>query len=203
MEIQPDLFGGGAVRTRLRSALPLHRYYFTLLPPPAVAQDMEYLALQLSRRYGARNPVRASRAHVSLTGVGQGDDLPPDRLDAALDAGDAIQRPRFDVCFDRVVTFGRADHGGRGRQRATVLTCSTGTREIEALYADLRRELIRKGVKNPPNTTPHLTLWYATGAVSELVLPRPFRWSVRQFWLVRTTLGEARPECLGEWRLGR
>lgn len=204
MDMQLDLFGGGAPKlVRAGRAFPTHRWYFTLLPPPVVAQDMEYFALRTSRRYGARRPVRAGRIHASLNGLAEGEDNSFDDLDAALEVGDAISRPRFDVCFDRLVTWGRPAKGGNS-QLPTVLTCSTGQREIQALHADLRRELLRRGLKGGPQApTPHVTLWYDTGRISELVLTRPFRWSVRQFWLVRTTLGEARPECLGEWRLGR
>ncbi|UXN73228.1 2'-5' RNA ligase family protein [Devosia sp. A8/3-2] len=204
MDMQLDLFGGGAPKlVRAGRAFPTHRWYFTLLPPPVIARDMEYFALRMSRRYGARRPVRAGRIHASLNGSAEGEDNSFDDLDAALEVGDAISRPRFDVCFDRLVTRGRPAKGGNS-QLPTVLTCSTGQREIRALHADLRRELLRRGLKGgPPAPTPHVTLWYDTGRISELVLTRPFRWSVRQFWLVRTTLGEARPECLGEWRLGR
>lgn len=203
MDMQLDLFGGSAPElTRARPRFPTHRWYFTLLPPPAVAQDMEYFALRMSRRYGARRPVRAARLHVSLNGLGVGEAVPLDDLDAALEIGDAIRHPRFDVCFDRLVTWGR--QAKDKRQYPTVLTCSSGRREIQELHASLRRALARHGrAGGPSSIVPHVTLWYDPVRVSELVLPRPFRWSVRQFWLVRTTLGEPRPECLGEWRLGR
>lgn len=185
-------------------SFPTHRWYFTLLPPPALAQDMEYFALRMSRRHGARRPVRAGRIHASLNGLGEGEEGSFDDLDTALEIGDAIRHPRFDVSFDRLITWGRQTGRGDRRQRPTVLTCTTGQREFAALHASLRREILRHGLKaGAPSTVPHVTLWYGTGSVSELLLTRPFRWSVRQFWLVRTTLGEPRPECLGEWQLGR
>ena len=205
MDMQLDLFGGGApMLTRAGRTLPTHRWYFTLLPPPALAQDMEYFALRMSRRHGVRRPVRAGRIHASLNGLGEGEDASFDDLDAALEIGDAIRHPRFDISFDRLTTWGRPAGRTDRRQRPTVLTCSTGQREFAALHASLRREMLRHGLKGgPASTVPHVTLWYDPASIPELLLARPFRWSVRQFWLVRTTLGEPRPECLGEWQLGR
>lgn len=205
MDMQLDLFGGGAPKlVGTGRSFPTHRWYFTLLPPPVIAQDMEYFALRMSRRYGARRPVRAGRIHTSLHGIGEGDEISAEDLDAALEVGEAIRRPAFDVTFDRLMTLDGGGKGRKGRQFPTVLSCSTGQREIQALHENLRREMLRRGLEGGPSSIlPHVTLWYDTGSVPEQPLSRPFRWRVRQFFLVRTTLGEARPECLGEWRLGR
>ena len=206
MDMQLDLFGGGSALAPRSGGRAEHRYYFSLVPPPLHAQNIERGAQLLARRYGARNPVRADRLHVSLNGIRRGTELDQERLDDALEVGMSVRRPGFDIVFDTVQTFAGAalsKTGGRS-QVPTVLTCSNGAREAIALYGDIRREMQRRGMNlGPPAFTPHLTLWYGPERVPDLPLKRPFRWPVRQFWLVHTVAGQKRPEYIEEWPLGR
>lgn len=207
---QLDFFGGGADRGLKATDSPrdayMHRWYFTLVPPPAVAQDIERGAQLLARRHGARYPTRAERLHVSLNGVWRNkDEIEPALIEDALEVGEAIRRPGFDIAFDMVQTFSgdsRSKTGGRSIV-PTVLTCSNGAREAQALHADIRREMQRLGMPvGPPAFVPHLTIWYGPERVPDFLLKRPFRWPVRKFWLVRTTRAQKRPDYIGEWALG-
>ncbi|WP_332691643.1 2'-5' RNA ligase family protein [Devosia sp.] len=210
MDGQLDFFGGGSDRG-LKGAGPAredyrHRWYFTIVPPPALAQDIERGAALLARRFGARYPIRADRQHVSLNGVWRSkDEIEPALVDEALEVGDAIRRPGFDIAFDKLQTFAgnsRSKTGGRSIV-PTVLTCSNGDREVVALHADIRREMQRLGMAvGPRSFVPHLTIWYGPERVPDLQLKRPFRWAVRQFWLVHTIKGQKRPDYIGEWSLG-
>lgn len=202
MEMQFELFGG-APGVAEAKALE-HRYYFTLLPPPALAQEIERGARLLGRRHGVRNVVRAERQHVSLHMVQYGREIGGDLLDEALEVGEAVRRPGFEVVFDQVQTFGgrRPKTGGRARY-PTVLSCSNGARDLLALYRDIRGEMQRRGLRVGSRTiTPHLTIWYGPERVPHLTLRRPYRWPVRAFWLVHTVPGIRRPDYLAEWRLG-
>ena len=209
MDGQLDFFGGESTTTLRAGNTPrdhVHRWYFSLLPPPATAQDIEYGAQLLARRYGARNPARADRLHVSLNGVwNDREGIEAALVDDALEVGEAVKRPGFDIAFDTVMTFSvdsRSKTGGRSIV-PTVLTCSNGAREVLALYADIRREMQRLGMGvGPRSFVPHLTIWYGPERVPELLLKRPFRWPVRKFWLVHTTRGQRQPEYVGEWSLG-
>jgi RNA 2',3'-cyclic 3'-phosphodiesterase len=209
MDQQLDFFGGvsaKALKPEASAREYAHRWYFTLVPPPAVAQDLERGAQLLARRYGARYPVRADRLHVSLNGVWRSrDEIEPALIEDALEAGDAIRRPGFDIAFDTVQTFSgdsRSKTGGRSVV-PTVLTCSNGAREVLALYADLRREMQRLGMAvGSRSFVPHLTIWYGPERVPDFLLKRPFRWPVRKFWLVHTTKGRKQPDYVGEWTLG-
>lgn len=209
MDGQLDFFGGvstKALKPEASSRDYAHRWYFTLVPPPAVAQDIERGAQLLARRFGARYPVRADRLHVSLNGVWRSkDEIKPALIDDALVAGDAVRRPGFDIAFDTVQTFAgdsRSKTGGRSIV-PTVLTCSNGAREAMALYTDLRREMERLGMAvGPRSFVPHLTIWYGPERVPDFLLKRPFRWPVRKFWLVHTTKGRTLPDYVGEWTLG-
>jgi len=209
MDGQLDFFGGGSAQA-LKSQAPsrdfAHRWYFTLVPPPAVAQELERGAQLLARRYGARYPTRAERLHVSLNGVWRSrDEIEPALVEDALEAGNAIRRPGFDIAFDRVQTFAggsRSKTGGRSIV-PTVLTCSNGAREVLTLYADLRREMQRLGMAvGPKSFVPHLTIWHGPERVTDFMLKRPFRWPVRKFWLVHTTKAQKKPDYVGEWSLG-
>lgn len=202
MEMQFELFGG-APAVEGAKALE-HRYYFTLLPPPALAQDIERGAELLGRRFGISNVVRAERQHVSLHMVQRGREIGGDLLDEALEVGEAVRRPGFDIVFDTVQTFAgqRPKTGGRA-QYPTVLGCSNGARDLLALYGDIRREMQRRGLRVGPRAImPHLTIWYGPERVPERVLRRPYRWPVRAFWLVHTVPGARRPDYLAEWTLG-
>ncbi|WP_375451631.1 2'-5' RNA ligase family protein [uncultured Devosia sp.] len=211
MDGQLDFFSGGGSDRRLRAPdaprdANTFRYYFSILPPPALAQDIERGAALLARRHGARNLIRADRLHVSLNGVWRStDEIESVLLDDALEVGNAVRRPGFDIAFDTLLTFAgqsRSQTGGRSIV-PTVLTCSNGAREVVALYADIRREMQRLGMPvGAKSTVPHLTIWYGPQRVPERLLKRPFRWPVRKFWLVRTAAGQKRPDTMGEWSLG-
>lgn len=200
MEMQFELFGGEpAAATALE-----HRYYFTLLPPPALAQDIEWGAKRLGRRLGARNVVRAERQHVSLHAVQRGAEISDDLLSDALEVGEAVRRPGFDIVFDTVMTFsGRRPKTGGRAQYPTVLGCSNGARDLLGLYGDIRTQMQRRGLRvGPRDFAPHLTIWYGPERVTERRLRRPYRWAVRSFWLVHTVPGISRPDYLAEWALG-
>ena len=202
MDMQFDLFGGSP---DVESARPIeHRYYFTLVPPPALAQDIERDARLLARRHGARSPVRAERLHVSLHIVQRGREIGADLLEEAIEVGEVIRRPAFDLAFDQVQTFAgeRPKSGGRA-QYPTVLTCSNGARDLLALYGDIRQQMQRLGLRvGPRMMVPHLTIWYGPERVPERQLRRAYQWPVRAFWLVHTMPGMRRPEYLAEWALG-
>lgn len=208
MDMQLELFGKALAAESGQSSRGNEKYraYFTILPPPASAQDLERGAQLLARRSGARNPIRADRLHVSLNTVWRANDEPQQALlDEACEAGDAVRRPGFDIAFDKVQTWSgdsRSKTGGRSIA-PTVLTCSNGAREVLALYADIRRELQRLGLPGGPKSfAPHLTVWYDHVRVPDLLLRRAFHWPVRKFWLVQTIRGQVRPDYIGEWELG-
>jgi 2'-5' RNA ligase len=210
MDMQLDFFGTkdalGRRLSKPRGPVESHRLYFTVVPPPAVAQDTAHKAELLARRFGVRHTTPATRLHVSLNTVWRADEQPqPALIEEALEVGDAVRRPRFDIAFNTLQTWSgdsRSRTGGRSIV-PTVLACSGGAREAQALFADIRREMHRLGLAGSERTTtPHMTLWYSHIRAPELVLDRPCRWHVDKFWLVQTVRGQSRPEYLGEWSLG-
>ena len=209
MDGQLDFFGGVSSKLLKPDAASrdyAHRWYFTLVPPPAVAQDIERAGELLARRFGARYPARAHRLHVSLNGVWKSNnEIEPALIEDAIEAGNAVRRPGFDIAFDTVQTLAgdsRSRTGGRSIV-PTVLTCSNGAREVQELYADLRREMQRLGMPVGPKLfEPHLTIWYGPERVADMLLRRPFRWPVRKFWLAHTVKGRKLPDYVREWSLG-
>lgn len=210
MDAQLDFFGSRLIR----EADPRgdgrgdekFRTYFTLVPPPATAQDTAHRAELIARRFGVRYTTAAGRLHVSLNTIWRAnDEVQPALIEDALDAGGAVRRPAFDLAFDRVQTWAgrsRSKTGGRSIV-PTVLVCSHGVREAQELFADIRREMHRRGMPGSDKSImPHLTLWWSHIRVPELVLDRPCRWRVDRFWLVQTVRGQRQPDYVGEWTLG-
>lgn len=210
MDMQMDLFGGSTTVQGLATADPPrcgeYRYYFTLVPPPSQAQDIERGAMLLARRFGARYPIRADRQHVSLNGIWRDHhDVANELLDEAIEIGAGIRRPGFDIVFDTVQTWAGSSPSKTGGRTIvpTVLACSNGARDAQTLHADIRRDMQRAGMAvGPARLSPHLTIWYGPQRVPDIVLKRPFRWAVRKFWLVHTAPGMKRPDYIGEWPLG-
>ena len=204
MDMQLELFPRSR-REKVAERRFEHRYYFAILPPPDIAQQVERWARELARQHRARDTIRAERLHVSLHGVLRGGMAERDLLDEAIEVGDAIRRPSFELSFDTLGTFGRAAGKVGGHpQRPTVLSNAQPSRDAAALFADIRREMQRRGLHVEPNSyAPHMTVWYGPELVAGQThaLHRPFRWPVRRFWLIHTTPGARRPECLGEWAL--
>ncbi|MEO5805088.1 2'-5' RNA ligase family protein [Devosia sp.] len=200
MDMQLDFFGRPSVRDSNSAVDAEHRYYFTLLPPPALAQDIERGARILARRHNSRQPTRADRLHVSLNGVHMGEPMDTGDIEDAMAVGAAIRRPSFDLAFDRVQTFGRA----RGAaQFPVVLSSSQPDRELDRLYGDIFRAMQSHGMRvGPRSIEPHMTIFYASERVPDIVMRRPFRWRVSHFWLLHTVRGHRNPEILGEWALG-
>src|SRR3982751_3576516 len=98
---QLELFGQRQVRGGNSGIGPEHRYYFTLLPPPALAQDIEAYAGGLVHRHRNWRPTSAGRLHVSLNGVHRGGPMDADDINDALAVGASIRRSGFDLAFDR------------------------------------------------------------------------------------------------------
>lgn len=171
----------------------LHRFYFGLRPPTELASAMRGTALSLSARRQRITP--ASNFHISMLGVGQFQAVPQDILSLALTAGSDVRGTCFELVLDRVQAFRSAG------QRPIVLRCAEGAADIQALRAAIAMAMQRQGLPiSLRPIVPHLTLWYDEIAVPERVLARPFRWLVRDFYLIHST--DAEPHQLpGCWSL--
>lgn len=200
MDIDRDMFG---------NALPSHpraashfRSFYSILPPPKLAQELENRAERWARPRGVRRVTAADRLHISLNRLPDGELTAPELLDDAIEVGAAMRRSAFDLCFDTMEAWnGPKDVNGR-RQYTIVLRCSSPPRGAEDLYRDLRKEMIRHGLPvGPLKFEPHITVWYQQGWLESRRLAQPIRFRADRFWLVHSITGARRLEHLASWPL--
>lgn len=176
-----------------------HRYFFALQPPPDATDDIVRLTERLRRRRrGLGPPMRCGRHHVSLMSLGT-DDTPLEAWSRrAIEAMAAVRRPAFRVAFNRIAAFG----GGAG-QKALVLRGDEGVVGVDLLRADIHAALSTAGLARSRARAfeAHLTLVRGPDDTPETFIP-PIGWTVREFVLIHSYIGEARYEIAARFPLG-
>lgn len=168
--------------------------FFCLFPDPDTADRLASYAAQVCIRYRlSARPLAPERLHVSLLGFGPFPGLPPALVASVVEAAAAIVARPFEVTFDRAMSFLRAP-------RPLVL-CGAGVGELMAFRGLLGGAIEKRGLGRPrPGYMPHITLLYDTCGIEEHAI-EPIRWTVREFVLVHSLLGQGRHIPLGRWRL--
>jgi 2'-5' RNA ligase len=101
------------------------------------------------------------------------------------------------VTFDCALSF-----AGRARNRPFVLCSKTGAASVEAFQRKLGAELTMCGLGRFARPyTPHMTLLYDSADVTEHAID-PVGWTVSEFKLVHSLLGQTRHITLGKWSFG-
>ncbi|RYE53239.1 MAG: hypothetical protein EOP20_13700 [Hyphomicrobiales bacterium] len=200
MDIDRDMFG--VVEAARPRAAAHYRSFYSILPPPKLAQELEHRAERSARLRGVRRVTTADRLHLSLNRLPDGELTAPELLDDAIEVGAAMRRSAFDLCFDIMESWnGPKDENGR-RQSAIVLKCSAPPRGAEDLYRDLRKEMTRYGLPvGPLKFEPHITLWYQHGRLESKRLSQPIRFRADRFWLIHSISGARRLEHIASWPL--
>lgn len=168
-----------------------HRLFFALWPDAAVRACIDAAAQALARDHALRGRrVRAERSHLTLHFLGA---VPDSALDAALDAGNAVDAARFELVLDRA--------GGFSRARVAWLGCADVPSRLIDLHAQLRDALAVRGLPVESRAyAPHVTVQRdVRGAVTEAAI-EPIAWPVNEFVLI-----DSRPDRgyveVGRWPL--
>lgn len=170
--------------------------YFALRPHPAAAEAIVRLIRKCSSRYGLTGfPYDAARLHVSLCAVTSRGGLRKGDVGAAMRAAKGVSASPFPIEFnwalyisgqvrtsDRVALYRRPCCGDRAVERAAA---ATGER----------------GYLRGSGFEPHVTLLRDRRSVPDADLEEPVGWTVRDFVLVRSFVGERRQVDLGRWPL--
>jgi 2'-5' RNA ligase len=170
--------------------------YFALVPEERAASLINGSTLALSRALGLRgSAVPAERLHLSLHWLG---DTRSESLLAMADraAGVVAGIAPFDVSFDRIATF------RSGREHPLVLLCGKGGKHLHAFHMALA-EAIRQAAPCQYEWrpfAPHITVLYDRCRVGERPVA-PVSWTVRDFVLIHSLVGQARHVRLGRWPL--
>ena len=152
-------------------------------------------ALKRAHRFPGE-PIQPDRLHVSLLLLGSFLGSPSeDLVRTGHEVGAAVRMPRFDVVFDRTVSF-----RGKSGQRPFVLVGREGWTPLQSLRQQMVEALMRMGPKSRARRafTPHVTLWYGERAIAEHPI-EPIGWTVREFVLIHSLRGHTH---LARWPLG-
>lgn len=171
------------------------RALFMLRPENAKAQAMADLTGMLKRGYALTGkPFAPDRLHSTLHHLGDYVDLPPDLVTMAKRAAAAVALPPFEVTFDRVATF-----TGSPGNRPLVLRGGDDIVPLQRAIGEAMTE-IGLGAFVNRSFTPHITLLRGAGIVEEQAV-ETFRWTVREFALVNSRVGQGEYVVLGQWPL--
>ena len=174
------------------------RLFLAVFPDEAAVARLGALAAEQCARHGLRGkPLLPERFHVTLLHLGDWAGLPPDVVEATMNAAARVRAAPFEVVFDRAGSF-----DGRRDKLPFVLRADGGNAALRAFQADLATQLREAGV-TPVGSAfePHVTLAYdARKVAAEPVTP--VGWRVEEFVLVHSLLGRTRHIRLGCWPLG-
>ncbi|WP_115512172.1 MULTISPECIES: 2'-5' RNA ligase family protein [Xanthomonas] len=141
-------------------------------------------------------PLGRERLHVTLHHLGDyAGGLPPSLVSRASQAAERVAMEAFEVEFDRVGTF-----GGRRSQLPCVLRGEERVRGLYELQGALGRQLAHVGIAGDAQYTPHMTLLYCNHTLPQRRCDA-LAWTVRDFALVRSFLGQSRYQIEGRWPL--
>ncbi|MFA0922244.1 2'-5' RNA ligase family protein [Xanthomonas fragariae] len=141
-------------------------------------------------------PLGRERLHVTLHHLGDyAGGLPPSLLSRASQAAERVVLDAFDVELDRVGTF-----GWRRSQLPCVLRGEDRVRGLYDLQGALGRQLAHVGIAGDAQYTPHMTLLYCNQSLPQRRCDA-LAWTVREFALVRSFLGQSRYQIQGRWLL--
>lgn len=169
--------------------------FFGLFPDEAATNELAKKAQQLCIRHRlSARPFARSRMHVSLLGFGRFQGLPSGLVATIAEAAATITERPFEVIFDRAMSFLRPP-------RPLVLCGGAGVKELTAFQSHLGDALHKGGFKlSRRQYTPHVTLLYDQRGIEEHAI-EPVRWTVKEFVLVHSLLGQSKYVALGRWRL--
>lgn len=160
------------------------RLFFAAFPDPNTAQAIADLArrLRLGHELSGR-PQAADRLHVTLRTIYEGDGMSDAAVATAKALAARVTMPPFRVAFDRALSFANG---------AFVLCGDEGVAGLDLLQqrfdvAESRYE-------------PHITLLRDSHRIPEHPI-QPVAWTVREFVLVHSLVGQTRHIHLHRWAL--
>jgi 2'-5' RNA ligase len=169
------------------------RLFLGAVPDAEARAKIDRLAGILKRAHRfTGTPIKPDCLHVSLLGLGSPS---ADLVRTGHEVAEAVRMPRFDVAFDRTVSF-----RGKSGQLPFVLVAGDGRCALQSLRQQLVEALTRKAIKGGTRRafTPHVTLWYGEREIAERPI-EPIGWTLRELVLIHSLRGHT---CLARWPLG-
>lgn len=168
----------------------LHRLFFGIRPPRAIADDMA--ALPLANGW-PRRPNRADRIHMTLALTPDFLNMPLCLIEAFHDVGSSIAIEPFRLIFDRAVAS----------ENLLVLLPSEKLPHVGHFQKQLAEKIARAGLPLRKNVrfNPHITLSYQRGVPFDRAV-ESYSWLVEDFVLIHSHVGLTRHDLVGHWKLG-
>ena len=176
---------------------PTDRLFFGVHPDTAALQRIDRLALQLREAHGLTGkPLGPARYHVTQLFLGDFTGVPQPLVDELRRFAEGLRIAPFRVMFDRVASFRK-----RADRAPLVMLGGDGVDGLLDLHEALARPFPKAdAARAAPAFTPHLTLLYDAQRVEEHAVD-PIVWTVREFSLVHSAIGQSRHTVLGRWAL--
>lgn len=170
---------------------------FAIRPERKAAERIEGLALDCCEEFGLVGTlIEKERLHISLRGMKTCDVVPAFMREKLETAANAVSMPSFEARFGRVMSFRR-----NAPKRAFVLVAD-GDGGLRTLWQSLGIEMRRVGLWRHVGSSfkPHVTMLYDRRMVAERSV-EPIIWTVRDFVLIHSLVGESTHIPLGKWSL--
>jgi 2'-5' RNA ligase len=169
--------------------------FFALTPPDAVRPAMERLGGTLQRAHRLRGRrITKDRLHNTLAAVHDVGSL-TENIERAKRIGARIRYPSFPVRFEWTGSF----KVGQARY-PLVLRGEDGLKPLIAFQQEVCSQMSRAGFAVARNYTPHVTLLWADRCVEEYPIA-PIGWTVQDFILVLSLIGQSRHIRVARWQL--
>ncbi len=177
-----------------RSRRSAHVLFFAAIPPDAIKDR----TAEEWRSIGTGERFRHDTLHMTIQSIAGLDKQDQTFVERARRAVDALRTAPFELCFDRLMTFGR-NHDDNALVLATDGLCN----HANDLAIELHHALKTAGLAPPTfkKVVPHLTLAYGHGFSETRHLANPIRWTIRHLTLIDSLQGYGRHMQLGTWPL--
>ncbi|MEI9991605.1 MAG: RNA 2',3'-cyclic phosphodiesterase [Rhizomicrobium sp.] len=175
------------------------RIFFAVLPDAGTAARIHALASDLKSKNGLDGTlILPEHLHITLFHLGDWHALPTEIVALAGEAAAEVSAARFDVACRRVESF-----SNRTGVYPFVLLAEQGTTPLHAFQRALGAALKKNGLGGATqgDFKPHVTLLRDETRVKPAAV-EPVTWTVRDFVLVHSLLGQTKHVHLGRWPLG-
>lgn len=170
--------------------------FFAVLPPHEASAAIERLGLRLQQahRLGGHR-IGRDRLHLTLAGVFATGCSLSDTVARAKSVAAGIHCRRFPLCLEWSESFRL-----RRSHHPFVLRGDRGVGPLADLRREIRARMVRAGFRVETSFTPHVTLLWADRCVEANPIA-PIHWTVRDFALVLSVVGQSRHIHVERWRL--
>ena len=177
---------------------PADNLFLAFVPPVASVPVIDERIRQCRRDHGLSGKALASSClHVSLHSLGKYDGVPPGLVEGTGAAAAAVFMPPFQVRFDHALSF-----QNRRARRPFVLRACGDMAALTAFHRRLGEAMTKAGLGRcvMRHFTPHMTLLYDQRIVEEHAI-ETLGWTVTDFVLVHSLVGQGRHNHLARWPL--